>query len=295
MNIGEVSELSLMNSKMIRRYEDLGILSKAKRTKSGYRKYTMEDVHILRFVKRAKELGFSMKSIKDLLGLWKNKNRASSQVKELAQSHVNHLEKKLNEIQSMVSTLKKLMKECHGDHRSDCPILDELEHTHTKPKENTMEAVAQWKYDSKIGPLYLVAGTTGLQGVFWKKQSAPMIKTLKENPILMNTTEQLEEYLDGKRKKFELPLEMIGTDFQKKVWKELTKVPFGKTLSYKDIATKLHNDKATRAVGTANGKNPLCIIVPCHRIIASDGTLGGYSGGLGIKTKLLALEQGLSK
>ncbi len=128
MNIGEVAKLSDVNSKSIRRYEELGIMPKAGRTMAGYRQYSMNDVHILRFVKRARELGFSMKDIKQLVSLWKNKSRPSSQVKSIAKKHVDELEKKLEEIQSMLSTLNKLVKNCHGDGRPDCPILDDLGH-----------------------------------------------------------------------------------------------------------------------------------------------------------------------
>lgn len=154
---------------------------------------------------------------------------------------------------------------------------------------------AQWMMNSQIGRLYLVASEQGLQGVFWKRQSVVMVKTLKgataEIKILANTVEQLEEYLDGKRQKFELPFDVQGTPFQKLVWDRLSRIPYGKTYSYKEIASLIKNAKAVRAVGTANGRNPICIIVPCHRVIAADGSLGGYSGGLAIKTKLLQLEQ----
>jgi Cu(I)-responsive transcriptional regulator len=127
MNIGEVAKLSMVNAKMIRRYEEQGIIPKASRTFAGYRQYSEKDVHILRFVKRARELGFSMKDTKQLLGLWKNQNRSNSQVKSLAQKHKTELEEKLNEIQAMLSTLDVLIKHCHGDSRPDCPILQELE------------------------------------------------------------------------------------------------------------------------------------------------------------------------
>ena len=127
MNIGEVAQISEVNSKMIRRYEQQGIIPKAGRSLSGYRQYTENDVHILKFVKKSRELGFSMKDIKQLISLWRNKNRPSSQVKKIAQKHIEELEKKLHEIESMLSTLNHLVKNCHGDHRPDCPILDELE------------------------------------------------------------------------------------------------------------------------------------------------------------------------
>lgn len=127
MNIGEVAKQSDVNSKMIRRYEDLGIIPKAGRSLSGYRQYSQNDVHVLKFVKRSRELGFSMKDIKQLVSLWRNKSRTSSQVKSIASKHINELEKKLAEIQSMLGTLKHLAQNCHGDQRPDCPILDELD------------------------------------------------------------------------------------------------------------------------------------------------------------------------
>lgn len=127
MNIGEVAALSEVNSKMIRRYEEQGIIPKAGRTMAGYRQYSEKDVHVLRFVKRARELGFSMKDIKQLVSLWRNKSRSSSQVKSISMKHINELEKKLSEIQSMLATLKHLTENCHGDQRPDCPILDELD------------------------------------------------------------------------------------------------------------------------------------------------------------------------
>ncbi len=127
MNIGEAAHLSSVNSKMIRRYEELGIIPKAKRNSSGYREYSTNDVHILKFVKRSRELGFSMKDIKQLVSLWRNKSRPSCQVKSLATKHAEELEKKLFEIRSMLSTLNNLMKHCQGDTRPECPILDGLE------------------------------------------------------------------------------------------------------------------------------------------------------------------------
>lgn len=130
MNIGEVAQMSQLNSKMIRRYEELGIIPKAGRTFSGYRQYTEKDVHVLRFVKRARELGFSMKDIKQLLSLWKNKTRSSAQVKSIAEKHIAELEKKLLEIESLLKTLKNVAHHCHGDEKPDCPILEELEGQH---------------------------------------------------------------------------------------------------------------------------------------------------------------------
>ena len=109
--------------------------------------------------------------------------------------------------------------------------------------------------------------------------------------VLSQAFRELKEYFKGSRTRFAVPLDTKGTAFQESVWKELRKIPYGKTCSYKDIALRIRNQKAVRAVGSANGENPLCIIVPCHRVIASDGSLGGYSAGLRIKTRLLRLEQ----
>lgn len=151
----------------------------------------------------------------------------------------------------------------------------------------------QRKINSRIGPLYLVASEKGLQGVFWTKQRSPMAtdESERKSLILKKAELQLEEYLSGKRKDFDLPLDPRGTKFQKRVWEQLTKIPYGGTRSYKEIAKALNQEGASRAVGSANGQNPLSIIVPCHRVISSNGSLGGYAGGLGIKETLLNLEK----
>ena len=109
-------------------------------------------------------------------------------------------------------------------------------------------------------------------------------------PLLLKAKNQLKEYFAGKRKKFDLPLKPEGTDFQKQVWLALESIPFGETASYLDIANGIKNPKAVRAVGGANGKNPIAIIIPCHRIINSNGSLGGYNGGIEIKQALIKIE-----
>lgn len=150
----------------------------------------------------------------------------------------------------------------------------------------------QRKIDSKIGPLYLIASKGALHGIFWDSQKIATDKAGSEEAAMLDKVErQLSEYFDGKRKTFDLVLDMEGTEFQKRVWAALKKIPYGETRSYKDIATSIKNPKAYRAVGTANGSNPISLIVPCHRVIAADGTIGGYGGGLSIKEKLLMLEQ----
>jgi len=149
----------------------------------------------------------------------------------------------------------------------------------------------QRKIKSKIGPLFLVASDKALYGVFWDDQNITKeMKDSKESKMLDKAEKQLNDYLDGKLTKFNIPLELEGTPFQKRVWAELQKIPYGETRSYKQIATALKDPNACRAVGTANGKNPISIIVPCHRVINHGGKLGGYAGGLGIKEKLLSLE-----
>lgn len=126
VNIGEAAKISGVNAKLIRHYESIGIIPKASRSDAGYRTYSETDVHILSFVKRSRNLGFSMKEIKKLVSLWRNKNRASSEVKNLAIKHIEEMEQKVFELQGMVRTLKHLAKTCHGDQRPDCPILSDL-------------------------------------------------------------------------------------------------------------------------------------------------------------------------
>lgn len=126
MNIGEAAKISGVNAKLIRHYESIGIIPKASRSDGGYRVYSEADVNILSFVKRARGLGFSMKEIKKLVSLWRNKSRNSADVKSLALTHVKEMEQKIAELESMVRTLKHLAKCCQGDSRPDCPIIDSL-------------------------------------------------------------------------------------------------------------------------------------------------------------------------
>lgn len=160
-------------------------------------------------------------------------------------------------------------------------------------------AKSQWIMKTDLKTLFLVADEKALYGVFLTQQKVPLLKNLDgkgaDVKILKQTVRQLKEYFAGQRKDFDLPLAAEGTEFQKEVWKQLSQIPYGKTYSYKDIAKKVRKEKAFRAVGTANGKNPHCIIVPCHRVIAADGTLGGYGGGLKMKIKLLELENAFWK
>ncbi|WP_165176680.1 methylated-DNA--[protein]-cysteine S-methyltransferase [Desulfovibrio sp. ZJ369] len=125
------------------------------------------------------------------------------------------------------------------------------------------------------------------------KAAVPADALCQESPILRRARVQLEEYLAGRRKSFELPLAPRGTDFQRKVWEALTRIPYGETRSYKQIAEAVGCPRGCRAVGLANNRNPISIVIPCHRVIGADGRLVGYGGGLPLKKALLRLEGSL--
>ena len=147
-----------------------------------------------------------------------------------------------------------------------------------------------YDYKTIIGKIFIEADGDFLTQISFRKLSGKRLET----PIIKETITQLEEYFIKKRKTFDLPLKLEGTDFQKQVWKALLTIPYGKTATYKDIAKIIGNEKASRAVGMANNKNKLLILIPCHRIIGSNGNLTGYAGGLEIKQKLLNLEKSAS-
>lgn len=153
----------------------------------------------------------------------------------------------------------------------------------------------EYRFESAIGTLFLVAEAGALLGIFWKQQTDRVQTTLTRRDastlVLARAVRQLKEYFAGRRREFDVPVAFNGTPFQMRVWKELRKIPFGKTISYRELARRVRNPSAYRAVGTANGKNPLCVFIPCHRVIAADGTLGGYAGGLPAKMKLLEIER----
>lgn len=130
MNIGEAAAASGVTAKMIRHYEEMALIPAVSRTAAGYRMYSERDVHNLRFIRRARNLGFSIKQIGDLLGLWRDQSRASAKVKALAQEHITELEQKIAEMQTMKAELERLASHCHGDGRPDCPILDGLAGEH---------------------------------------------------------------------------------------------------------------------------------------------------------------------
>ena len=149
---------------------------------------------------------------------------------------------------------------------------------------------------SPVGTLKLVAHETALVAVLWENENPKRVRLAElvkqtDHPILLETQKQLTEYFSGKRQQFDLPLDFAGTEFQQKVWQALLSVPFGETRSYRDIAEQIGNVKAVRAVGAANGKNPISIIVPCHRVVGTNGKLVGFAGGLDNKDILLRLEK----
>jgi len=154
-----------------------------------------------------------------------------------------------------------------------------------------------WKYmPSPVGKLKLVANREGLVAVLWQNDRPGRVRLGEmveddRHPVLVKAEQQLREYFAGKRQEFSVALDMRGTQFQRDVWETLLAIPFGETRNYGQLARQLGNPKATQAVGAANGRNPISIIVPCHRVIGSSGKLTGFAGGLDIKAHLLELER----
>ena len=149
---------------------------------------------------------------------------------------------------------------------------------------------------SPVGTLKLVANDKALVAVLWENENPKRVRLAElieqtHHPILLETQKQLSEYFAGKRQQFDLPLDFEGTEFQQKVWQALLTIPFGETRSYRDIAEQVGNVNAVRAVGAANGKNPISIIAPCHRVVGANGKLVGFAGGLDNKEILLKLEK----
>lgn len=136
MNIGEAASATGVSAKMIRHYEEAGLLAAPRRTESGYRQYTASEVHTLRFIRQARDLGFSIAAIGELVGLWQNLGRPSRQVKALAQSHIDELDRKARELLVMKAALKHLVHGCHGDDRPECPILESLADQDSQPPKN---------------------------------------------------------------------------------------------------------------------------------------------------------------
>lgn len=153
--------------------------------------------------------------------------------------------------------------------------------------------------ESPVGPLQLISDGTALTGLFMNEHKGGPATgehwiRADNHALLTEARRQIADYFAGTRKAFDLPLAPCGTDFQKRVWNALSQIPFGTTISYGELARRIGNPKASRAVGLANGQNPLSIIVPCHRVIGANGKLTGYGGGIERKRALLALEGVLS-
>lgn len=151
-------------------------------------------------------------------------------------------------------------------------------------------------HSSQVGPLHLLASETGLAGVYFAEhkhvQIDPAWQADPQNTLLQNAAQQLDAYFAGSLQDFDLPLDCSqGTPFQQEVWQALRTIPYGKVCSYSALAQQIGRPKAIRALGAANGRNPLSIIIPCHRVIAANGDLQGYAGGLENKQRLLALER----
>jgi methylated-DNA-[protein]-cysteine S-methyltransferase len=148
--------------------------------------------------------------------------------------------------------------------------------------------------ESPIGPLLIAGDSEAVRFIGFPKNGKPQRPdagwTESMSGPLGEAVRQLREYFAGRRTEFDLPLALEGTDFQRKVWRKLQEIPYGETISYGELAKRVGNPKASRAVGSANGKNRIPIVIPCHRVIAGDGGLGGFGGGLTVKEKLLALE-----
>lgn len=148
---------------------------------------------------------------------------------------------------------------------------------------------------SPVGQLKLVANAHALVAVLWENENPKRVRLAElleeaQHPVLLETARQLNEYFAGQRRQFDLQLDFEGTVFQQKVWQALLSIPFGETRSYKQIAEQIGHAKAMRAVGAANGKNPISIIAPCHRVVGANGKLVGFAGGLENKSILLEIE-----
>ena len=148
-----------------------------------------------------------------------------------------------------------------------------------------------WSCETPAGALEIAETDGKISYVSFKGAKDLTEFEQKETPLIKKAATQLSEYFAGKRKKFDLPLLLQGTPFQVAVWEALNKIPYGETRSYKDIAKEIGNIKAVRAVGMANNRNKIAIVIPCHRVIGSNGSLVGYAGGLDIKELLLGLEK----
>ena len=145
---------------------------------------------------------------------------------------------------------------------------------------------------SPIGDLLTVADEDAVKEIYFpSKNMQPHTSWREGSPLLTRVARQFKEYFAGKRKQFDLPLAPDGTEFQQAVWQELVRIEYGKTISYSELARRIKRPRAVRAVGAANGANPIPVVIPCHRVIGKNGTLTGFGGGLPVKQQLLELEE----
>ena len=152
--------------------------------------------------------------------------------------------------------------------------------------------------DTPVGPLTIVVSADGVRAILWPDEDPGRVRlaavsTGSDHPVIVATVTQLTEYFDGEREEFDLPLDPVGTDFQQAAWMALRTIPYGTTVSYGEQAARMGDRRKARAVGAANGRNPISIVVPCHRVVGSNGSLTGFAGGIGTKAWLLDHERGL--
>lgn len=172
--------------------------------------------------------------------------------------------------------------------------------SHSKAPDSTPTAVlSSTEMDSPVGSLTLVASDAGLRAVLWPTDtprrvpldSGSTVEPNGEHPVLVEAVRQLREYFEGRRRDFDLPLDPAGTDFQQSAWTALRSIPYGTTVSYGEQAERMGDKRKARAVGAANGKNPISIVVPCHRVVGANGSLTGFAGGIETKDWLLTHER----
>ena len=190
----------------------------------------------------------------------------------------------------------------HGARVGAIVATKSTKHTKVRKKESVMLKVTSAKRHvykrvaSPVGTLTVVATDAGLAAILWENERPHRVRLDIEaedarHPVLVEAERQLAEYFSGRRKRFALKLDVSGTPFQRKVWNALLTIPFGETRSYAQIAKQIGHPSAARAVGAANGRNPLSIVAPCHRVIGSTGALTGFAAGLDLKARLLAHEE----
>ncbi len=166
--------------------------------------------------------------------------------------------------------------------------------SHPRPDARAA-TIAVTVFDSPVGPLRIAATDAGVRAVLWPDDQArvPLTATVDDpqHPVLVQAVQELAEYFAGERIEFDVPLDPVGTPFQRAAWDALRTIPYGATVSYGEQARRMGDGRKARAVGAANGKNPLSIVVPCHRVVGADGSLTGFAGGIDTKAWLLAHER----